>query len=377
MTHGTEIPDILLGLCKRLPEPGIAVPSIDRPLVLLDREEAMPVACVETHKLGLACQVVVKEAQTPDAMLRELMDAGELGSAVNYLACSLPPREALWWATRFAWDVSLDIERTNWRKIQAPPVAPPPSAKEAAAPPPPKLTMPLDEIASLTNNAFGKATAAIQAAIASPKIQAAIAADPSIAEGGANFASRFNLAAASTNTPPPPKIIPKPSGKGRVPRKPAPAPKPLEPTTMKGRIALRRRELRLWALACALQWIEDPCQEHANLAGKAAKEITGGGVAKTLATATFWSGENLNLDTRKAAVPPPVTLRPKGIRSVLSKVLTRKGGSLSRTDRLHWALHLGIRNATGVEQWDDADADFKNYCDYLQVGTLNANGRGW
>ena len=337
------------------------MPCMPTTMVLLQTEREPLDEFVAKYKLGVACEVVAEDADDIEQLIGLLIDAKQLVPAINVLACALAPREALWWVTRFLWDVSLDLERDVWAtqakaaaamaqatKVQAPPKSLPPM------PTPP--TLPTDETKAAYKTAFGSVADLVKSTLASPANQAAMKADPGIEAHSQALSEGFAASFQDATSPPGPSIIPKPSNIGRQPSSKSPAvpkgTKLIDPASIEGRIKLRARAFRLRALACSLNWVHSPCQDAAMTAGIAATAITTGGASKALATATFWSGENLSLKPSGTSIPPTQVLRTKGLRSVLSKVLARKGGLMRKSDRLNWCLSLGLRSAQGKEHWD-------------------------
>ncbi|MCH2135692.1 MAG: hypothetical protein MK101_03805 [Phycisphaerales bacterium] len=349
------------------------MPSV---MPLIEQVDDTPEAFVLKHKLGPACEVVAEESDDLHKTLRTLIAEEEFVPAINLLASALPPREALWWAARFYWDVKLDIERETWAKLAAAKAAKikAEQGKQAeAAIPPPLISSPAPptgEAAAAAEEAMAPMVNQIKSAMNSPRVLAMLNANPELRTQADAITSIIQRQIDWTKIPSGPSIIPKPSQTGRRtgPGMAAPGgkkpPVPIDPTSLKGRIALRSRRAGGRALASALQWIVNPCQDYANIAGETAQALTSAGPAKALATATFWSGENLNMKPAGAVVPPTPVLRAKGIRATLTNTLNMKGGLLTKPSRLHWCLKLGLHTAEGKEHWDDALEQFHIWTKY-------------
>ena len=373
------MPEDLKQLCRRLPAPppapNVPLPEVPSVLPLIEQVELSPEAFVLQHKLGAACEVVAEESADLHQTLRSLVGEGELVPAINLLASALAPREALWWTARFYWDVILDLERETWASIAADKAAKAAAkqaqaAAAAASQAPAAPVLPMNDAAAAMQEALAPMVAQIKSAMTSPKVLQAMQVNPDLQVQADAIQSRIQAQIDYTKRPSGPSIIPKPSQVGRRtgPNIPGPdgkkPPVPIDPTSLKGRIAIRNRRASNRALASALQWIVNPCQDYANIAGQTGVALTSGGPAKALATATFWSGENLNLKPGGSAIPPTPILRAKGIRATLTKALSVKGGLLSKSSKLNWCLYLGLHTAAGLEHWDNALEEFETWTSY-------------
>jgi hypothetical protein len=369
MTHNwqPETPRALRELCDRLPIPAAMslTPYDTGVLTMLHLRKMSLAEFVSMHKLGLACEVAAEQTKEPRALLDMLMQAGHELDAVNFLACALPPREGLWWATRFAWDMVLDTDRALWTQSCTAMPGEPARATTAVAQSknavPPSLSSIAQAIAS--SGALQATTAAVQNALAEPMIAEALG-DESVVAGGLHFSARIDAAMRSARAPSARQVVPRLTDAEIDQSESAMSDSHAGDVSLERHIEARKSKLRLRALAAVLQWIVHPCHANAIVAADAAQAISFGGIAKALATAAFWSGENLNTKSSGAVVPPPPTLRSKGLRAAFAKALVVNDGLLGEADRLHWCLGLGLQAAEGHEHWDTALDEFRLYEQY-------------
>ncbi|MCH2135265.1 MAG: hypothetical protein MK101_01635 [Phycisphaerales bacterium] len=370
--------EILDRLTAHLPDPDspVEIPPIERPLVLLRQPDEPLTEFVTANKLGMDCLVAAEAHNTPEGALMHLLREGDHASAIALMAATLPPREGLWWGARFAWDIRLDIMR-NWQQLKAEqPPAPPAQTQPRAEPPPevpPKPKVDEAGAAEAAAAAMAPLHEALAAFTGDPTFMAHVQANPEIAQNAAAMTTKFRSALAAVDTTPPRQIIPRPSGQRKAAKPPEVSRDNkvkkllLSEVGFKGHSAMRARRMYNQSLAIALQWITKPCQEHAALAGTFAKTVPTAGVAKALARATFWCGENVNLDNPTQVVPPSPALRINGLRALLAGCMAKKSGLLDRGQRTRWCITRGIGVATGESNWDDAMSDFNDYDAFVKA----------
>ena len=154
-----------------------------------------------------------------------------------------------------------------------------------------------------------------------------------------------------------PFVIKFPSSKQAPKIKPPPG----LPSPLALKIARREKEGRLRGLASSLQWIIDPCQDHAIKAKDALPSIHECPPVTALAKATFWCGENMSTDPAKPQVAPPPALPRKGIFVAINKSLVVKKTEWSLKDKTNWYLQKAIRIAEGRYDWSHANENFDLY----------------
>lgn len=362
-SSGPVLPESLDALCQRLPPPkpnSVDVPTKPGPLVLVRDPDETLGDFISTHSLGLPVQVAAEGEELAESLIDTLLDSGQTMDAINVLLCALPPRESLWVATRFTWDMYLELERADMTASPKPAAT---AAESEATPPTPeldtaKIDQALSDAKASVYESMAPVFAAMQQAMASPEMVRA-QGDPAIMDASRDYTDKFNMFVADAESPSGPRVLPMPpAGAGRVDRPPMPGKLKLPQAMLEG-MRSRVVQQQVQALACTLQWIIAPNLEHAQIGGTVAKSIQQGGTAKAMASATFWSGENINLNLKGAAVPPAPALRTKGVRALLTKAMALKGGILTKADRLNWCLHLALDTASGEGCWEHSLELFK------------------
>ena len=393
-------PDILL---QDLPEKGIPTPSrIAKPLVLL-REDAVPTA-IEDGKLGAAAKIVAEHTTDPAVFVNTLLELKELSSVVGFFAWSLPPRLALWWAFDSGWSALLDRDRHRARRAAArgkargvtktrDPDKKPMTADEKLQADPELKKRIAKEQKRLSSEMQGGMSfieeqhMKVAQALDQVSQYASRAPLPTAGASGAAAVEfemriqRLKILAAETiskakQIPPNPVHIKCPGAKqGEVE---APATPKKEPAQggipdLADRIAQARREGRLRALASCLQWILDPCQKNAIIAAQASQQSENCPIGAALAKATFWCGENLNVDLSKPVVVPPSTLPHKGVQASMVKAISLKECSWSAGDKNNWFISRAILISQGRLDWDGASERFHTYNEWAMGRPTNGD----
>ncbi len=343
---------------------------------------------VADGQLTQTAALVAEERPHAASCINALIELGLFQDAMSVLAWTLPKRAGLWWAFRCTWDMMLERDRT--RAIAAHDLA---LQKElsvetpAGKPPVPKAEAPkeMQDLQAMAEGDTGADHAALQAEVqqactallnmmqartgglSSPQTETQIAT----AQGALDTVrSDTSGLTAHLSRPKKPAIAVAPSGTpsgAPLPKPKAKAPAPELPESIRALQAkIHRRTVNghLRGMASCLQWIIDPCQEHAEAAADALPSLTKAPSANALAKATFWCGENLSRDPQKPQVPPPATLPLKGIAVALTKAMQIKGCSWSKQDTLHWFVHRGLDIATGTLPWDNALPQFDMYVEW-------------